>query len=58
MQRGLHTNSSVLILLIRNMIEIQIKLASQKQNRYGNESDSHMATFVEGEELVATIKKD
>ena len=57
MQHGLHNNSSGLTLLIRNKTEIQIKLASQEQNKYGNESDSHTATFVQGE-LVATIKKD
>lgn len=58
MQHGLHTNSSGLTLLLQNIIEIQIKLASQKQNKSGNYSDSHMGTFVDGEEIAATIKND
>lgn len=58
MQHGLHTNSSGLTLLLQNIIEILIKLASQKQNKSGNYSDSHMGTFVDGEEIAATIKND
>lgn len=38
------------------MIEIQIKLSSQK-NKSEYKSDSHMATFDEGE-LVIAVKKE